>query len=104
MPPAKPGSDMISANLRMMVGHLRVETRLEVSPHPIKPQQSLPTLMRLVNAVIDETEKEVARKGLKISCAKGCGACCRQLVPISDVEAHHLRALVDAMPAKRRAA
>jgi Fe-S-cluster containining protein len=102
MPPAKPGRDVISANLRMMVGPLRVETRLEVSPHPIKPQQALPTLMRLVNAVVDETEKEVARKGLKISCAKGCGACCRQLVPISDVEAHHLRAVVDAMPPSRR--
>ncbi|MBX3501811.1 MAG: YkgJ family cysteine cluster protein [Alphaproteobacteria bacterium] len=104
MPPAKPGSDVISANLRMMVGPLRVETRLEVSPRPIKPQQALPTLMRLVNAVVDETEKEVERKGLKISCTKGCGACCRQLVPISDVEAHHLRAVVDAMPPSRRKA
>jgi Fe-S-cluster containining protein len=104
MPPAKPGSDVISANLRMMVGPLRVETRLEVSPRPIKPQEALPTLMRLVNAVVDETEKAVERKGLKISCAKGCGACCRQLVPISDVEAHHLRAVVDAMPPARRKA
>lgn len=102
MPPANPGPDVISANLRMTVGHLRVETRLEVSPRPIKPQQALPTLMRLVNAVVDETEKEVERKGLKVSCTKGCGACCRQLVPISDVEAHHLRALVDAMPPARR--
>ncbi len=102
MPPANPGSDVISANLRMRVGHLRVETRLEISPRPIKPQQALPTLMRLVNAVVEETEREVERKGLKISCTKGCGACCRQLVPISDVEAHHLRALVDAMPPDRR--
>jgi len=104
MPPAKPGSDLISANLRMMVGPLRIETRLEVSPRPIKPQQALPTLMRLVNAVVEETEKQVERDGLKISCTKGCGACCRQLVPISDVEAHHLRALVDAMPPARRKA
>ncbi len=104
MPPAKPGSDVISANLRMMVGPLRIETRLEVSPRPIKPQKALPTLMRLVNAVVEETEKRVERDGLKISCAKGCGACCRQLVPISDVEAHHLRALVDAMPPARRKA
>jgi Fe-S-cluster containining protein len=102
MPPAKPGSDVISANLRMMVGPLRVETRLEVSPRPIKPQQALPTLMRLVNAVVEETEKEVERKGLRVSCAKSCGACCRQLVPVSDVEAHHLRAVVDAMPPARR--
>ncbi|MGE0423891.1 MAG: YkgJ family cysteine cluster protein [Reyranellaceae bacterium] len=102
MPPANPGSDVISANLRMMVGSMRVETRLEISPRPIKPQQALPTLMRLVNAVVEETERQVERKGLKISCTKGCGACCRQLVPISDVEAHHLRALVDAMPPPRR--
>lgn len=102
MPPDKPGADVISANLRMMVGHLRVETRLEVSPRRIKPQQALPTLMHLVNAVVEETERDIERKGLKVSCSKGCGACCRQLVPISDVEAHHLRAVVDAMPPQRR--
>ena len=37
-----------------------------------------------------------------ISCAKGCGACCRQLVAIPLVDALALARLVEAMPEPRR--
>src|SRR5262249_43913345 len=37
-----------------------------------------------------------------ISCRKGCGACCRQAVPITTVEARRLRELVDELPEPRR--
>ena len=46
----------------------------------------------------------VAARGEAISCKAGCGACCRQLVPVSETEAHHLRDVVEAMPEPRRAA
>ncbi|MBM3620401.1 MAG: YkgJ family cysteine cluster protein, partial [Alphaproteobacteria bacterium] len=39
----------------------------------------------------------------RISCAAGCGACCRQPVPVSDVEAWWLIDLVEKMPEPRRA-
>lgn len=41
--------------------------------------------------------------GKEISCRAGCGACCRQLVAISVVEAQALADLVAAMPAERQA-
>jgi Fe-S-cluster containining protein len=34
-----------------------------------------------------------------VSCAKGCDACCRQLVPIAPMEARGLARVVDEMPA-----
>jgi Fe-S-cluster containining protein len=40
--------------------------------------------------------------GKAVSCRKGCGACCRQLVPISRTEGERLLQLIDAMPAERR--
>ena len=52
-----------------------------------------------MNAVV-----AAAEAGKAISCHKGCGACCRQLVPISRTEGERLVTLVDAMPEPRRAA
>jgi Fe-S-cluster containining protein len=37
-----------------------------------------------------------------VTCAKGCGACCRQIVPVSQAEARALGRLVAAMPEARR--
>jgi len=42
--------------------------------------------------------------GLQISCCRGCGACCRQLVPLSPPEAFMLADLVLSFPDERRAA
>jgi len=59
----------------------------------------LPALQGLVNEVVGAAEA-----GREISCRKGCGACCRQLVPISRTEGEALLALVEAMPKERRKA
>jgi Fe-S-cluster containining protein len=40
--------------------------------------------------------------GEKVSCKAGCGACCRQLVPITETEARNIADVVDAMPEPRR--
>lgn len=53
------------------------------------------------------TELAVARveaEGARVTCRAGCAACCRQLVPISVVEARALAGAVAALPAARRAA
>ena len=47
----------------------------------------MPALQGLVNAVVGAAEA-----GRTISCRKGCGACCRQLVPISRTEGEALLA------------
>jgi Fe-S-cluster containining protein len=43
-------------------------------------------------------------EGDSVSCRAGCAACCRQLVPISVVEAHDLARAVAALPSDRREA
>src|SRR5207244_2936065 len=56
----------------------------------------------LADAIVDASVKTVEANGQRISCQKGCGACCRQLVPIAEVEARHLRDVVQELPEPRR--
>jgi Fe-S-cluster containining protein len=63
----------------------------------------LPLLWKFQDALIrvwTETEMEA---GKSISCRKGCGACCRQLVPVSEVEALHLARVLANLPDEARA-
>jgi Fe-S-cluster containining protein len=62
----------------------------------------LPLAQDLANAVVGAAVEDVVEQGEAISCKKGCGACCRQLVPISQVEARRIRDLVEQMPEPRR--
>ena len=41
-------------------------------------------------------------RGETISCRAGCGACCRQPVPLSEIEIYHLADVVESMPEPRR--
>jgi Fe-S-cluster containining protein len=56
----------------------------------------------LAEAIIAQTVEGDVAQGLTISCRSGCGACCRQLVPISEAETRVLRDLVDALPEAHR--
>ncbi|KAF0105626.1 MAG: hypothetical protein FD144_264 [Rhodospirillaceae bacterium] len=87
-----------TATLRLSVGDLRVVHPITVPSGPVPAADVVPALQGLVNAVV-----AAAEAGKAISCRKGCGACCRQLVPISRTEAERLLSTVAALPAERRA-
>lgn len=56
----------------------------------------------ITEAIVALAVRSEERDGRRISCRAGCGACCRQLVPISRIEARRLLALVASMPEPRR--
>lgn len=87
-----------TATLRLSVGDLRVVHPITVPSGPVPAADVVPALQGLVNAVVTAAEA-----GKAISCRKGCGACCRQLVPVSRTEAERLLSTVAALPAERRA-
>jgi Fe-S-cluster containining protein len=62
----------------------------------------LPVFQGVADVVVDVGERRAVRGGRAISCRKGCGACCRQLVPISPSEARALARLVDGLPEPRQ--
>lgn len=86
-----------TANLRLTVGDLRIAHAITVPSGPVEAVEIVPALQGLVNAVV-----AAAEAGKTVSCRKGCGACCRQLVPVSLSEGERLLRVVDSMPAGRR--
>lgn len=86
-----------TATLRLTVGDLRIAHPITVPTGPVAAADVVPALQGLVNAVVTAAEA-----GKAISCRKGCGACCRQLVPISRTEAERLMVTVASLPAERR--
>jgi Fe-S-cluster containining protein len=64
----------------------------------------LPVFRKMDDAVIDRAIARVEAAGEKVSCAKGCSACCRaQPVPVTPPEAAALWRLVASLPEPRQA-
>jgi Fe-S-cluster containining protein len=63
----------------------------------------LPFAQQLTNELTSASIRAVEKEGKQISCKAGCGACCRQLVGISLVEARDLTRVVNEMPPERQA-
>ena len=54
-------------------------------------------VLGLSSVAAEMGERAAGRRGRKVSCTSGCGACCRQLVPLSPPEAVLVQELVDSM-------
>ncbi len=71
---------------------------LEISgelPEPGAPSSEMvPVYLGIGELLLETSSRESEREGAVPSCGPGCGACCRQLVPISLSEAAYLRAVV----------
>ena len=80
----------------------RVRLEFEAPTGPTRPADLLPLLRSLTDTLVQATVEAAEEVGAKITCRKGCGACCRQLVPISEIEVESIRAIVDALPEPRR--
>jgi Fe-S-cluster containining protein len=79
-----------------------VQSALSVEAGPAPIETWLPFLHALASKAALSAEEEAERAGKRVSCKKGCGTCCRQLVGISFVEARALAKLVADMPEPRQ--
>ena len=84
------------------VGNCQLNMSVTVPAGPTRLDDLLPLLQIMSDRVVASAEEGALERGQKISCQKGCGACCRQLVPISPVEARHVARLVSEMPEPRQ--
>jgi Fe-S-cluster containining protein len=98
--PSTPDTD--TANI-----HLNLLGQERTFPVPVRlgrrtPLDLLPAARELSIQATAVAIEDVRAQGKAISCKAGCGACCRQLVAISVIEAQALAELVAAMPAERQ--
>jgi len=63
----------------------------------------LPIIQNLENAIIGRVSEEAQAAGSPISCRAGCGACCRQMVPVNLFEAEALTNWLRTLPGEQRA-
>src|SRR5450631_141294 len=98
MPPAPPSQ----IRVHLQTPDWAVRSALFVSGEPTPIETWLPFLHLLANKSAESAAEGAARAGKRVSCKKGCGACCRQLVVISLVEARALARLVADMAEPRQ--
>ena len=94
--------DFQRATFVVAVGGRTLELQFDVPAGPTRPIELLPLFQSLTDGFVRIAIEQTEAGNEAISCRKGCGACCRQLVPISEVEAESIRALVDALPEPRK--
>jgi len=95
-------SSQVTANIALRVDGEPLALELTVPGGAATAQQLLSALRSLTDQLVDAATRKEEASGRIVSCRKGCGACCRQLVPIAPAEAHRLQKVVDALPKARR--
>jgi len=66
----------------LTINKIPIELEMTVPAKPLKPHRMLPIFHQMANAFTDVGVEAVQAGGESISCKVGCGACCRQPVPI----------------------
>jgi Fe-S-cluster containining protein len=99
-PPA--ADDQITATIALTILGERFDAQVTVPSGNTSCSRLLPVFRALADAIVGVGVEQCAREGKTVSCRRGCGACCRQLVPISGTEAREIRTLVRELPEPRR--
>src|SRR5262249_27795729 len=94
--------ETLTATVRLSGEGWQLEAELTVPNAPMYLRQALPLVQALADQVVDAGVQMAEAQGEQVSCKKGCGACCRQLVPMAEVEARNIRGVVEALPEPRR--
>lgn len=94
--------DWVTGKVGLNLGGKPLELEMTVPAKPIKPQKMLPIFRQMSDAFVGLSEAAVADAGGSVSCRKGCAACCRQAIPLAEIEAYRIAETVAAMPEPRR--
>lgn len=97
-----PAEDWVTGDIELSVDGVPLKLKLSVPSKRVKPQVLLPMFQEMANTFTDIAEGIAKKKGKVISCQKGCGACCRQPVPLAEIETYYIASLVAAMPEPRQ--
>lgn len=96
------GAPVATGRVTLAIGRERIPVEMSVPAGRVAVEDVLPILHGLSSLFADRATARAEAKGHPVSCRAGCGACCRQLVPVAPAEARALARLVEAMPKPRR--
>lgn len=98
-----PDDDRLDFKLELTLCDRTIEAEVPIPKAPMRVADLLPILLSFSDAVVGMAADKSQSEGRTISCRAGCGACCRQVVPISEAEAVYIAELVAAMPPEQQA-
>lgn len=94
--------DQVSVRVGLKVWDDDVEMEMTLPAGPARLESLLPVFQRVADSLVGLAVERAGAEGRVVSCKKGCGACCRQLVPIGEIEARRIGRLVEELPEPRR--
>jgi len=94
--------ERVTVDFRLRWKGRQLQARIPLPTVPMTPRAFLPLAQQLGSAVASLAEAAIRDQGQEISCKAGCGACCRQAVPITETEARYIRDLIEGLPEPRR--
>jgi Fe-S-cluster containining protein len=92
----------VEVNFTLDIGSGRLDATAIVPAGETNLTQLLPVLQDLSSDIIGSAAQIASNEGYNVSCRAGCGACCRQLVPLTIFEAEFLADWVRTLPPKRQ--
>jgi Fe-S-cluster containining protein len=94
--------ETVPVEFTLAVGAGQISVTAVVPAGQTNLTQILPVLQALDDSLIANVAAATAEVGHPVSCKAGCGACCRQLVPISIFEAEALALWIRSLPESTR--
>lgn len=95
-------NEFVTGEVVLSINGSPLKMEMTVPAAPVKPHRMLPVFQKMTNAFVEASALTAGALGSTISCRAGCGACCRQPVPLAEIEIYHLAELVESMPEPRR--
>lgn len=96
------GAAGVKASFSLRVGEATLHASAVLPTGRTTVTELLPIIQNLENAILGQVAQDAEQAGRPISCGPGCGACCRQLVPVSLFEAEALMNWIRSLPEERQ--
>ena len=93
---------LVQIDFTLGVGKGRVDASVQVPAGRVTLTQIVPAIQELASNVVGSVVQIVESEGHRISCRAGCGACCRQIVPLSLFEAEALSEWIRTLPPEQQ--
>jgi len=94
--------EFLTASFVMVLAGKHLDISINAPIGPTRLATMLPLIQSVTDLIVESAIEACTEKGLNVSCKKGCGACCVQVVPLAQMEARHIRELLERMPEPRR--
>lgn len=92
----------VTGQVRLTIGGQPLDLEMTVPAQATNVRRMLPVFRQMSNSFATLGTQGVGLEGKEVSCKAGCGACCRQPVPLAQPEAFEIAELVAGLPERRR--